>query len=145
MMQTGYSGANGNCPRYVCARAKQLYGGERGCQSLGGRRLEQRVLDEVFIVLAPAALAATAQALHDAEHNTPPPCGRSPWQSSGPGSKPSGPAGNTTPSNRRTASSLEPWNAPWRPNSACSAKPSGTCSLSKPAAQSSSPRTSWPG
>ncbi|MGH8930938.1 MAG: recombinase family protein, partial [Egibacteraceae bacterium] len=67
MMQTGYSGTNGNCPRYVCARAKQLYGGERGCQSLGGRRLEQRVLDEVLTVLAPAALAATAAALGQAQ------------------------------------------------------------------------------
>jgi hypothetical protein len=67
MMQTGYSGTKGNCPRYVCARAKQLYGGEKGCQSLGGRRLEQRILAEVFAVLAPAALQATVQALRDAE------------------------------------------------------------------------------
>ncbi len=67
MMQTGYSGTNGNCPRYVCSRANQLYGGEHGCQSIGGRRLEQRVLDEVFEVLAPASLAATAQALRDTE------------------------------------------------------------------------------
>jgi excisionase family DNA binding protein len=67
LMQTGYSGTKGNCPRYVCARAKQLYGGETGCQSLGGRRLENRVLEEVFAVLEPAALAATVQALGDAE------------------------------------------------------------------------------
>jgi excisionase family DNA binding protein len=67
MMQTGYSGTHGNSPRYVCGRAKQLYGGERGCQSLGGKRLEQRVLAEVFTVLAPAALDATVQALRDAE------------------------------------------------------------------------------
>lgn len=67
MMQTGYSGTKGNCPRYLCARAKQLYGGEQGCQSLGGRRLENRVLEEVFAVLEPAALSATAQALTDAE------------------------------------------------------------------------------
>jgi DNA invertase Pin-like site-specific DNA recombinase len=67
IMQTGYSGTSGDCPRYVCARAKQLYGTERGCQSLGGRRLEQHVLDEVFRVLEPAALAATAQALAHAE------------------------------------------------------------------------------
>jgi excisionase family DNA binding protein len=67
LMQTGYSGAKGNCPRYVCARAKQLYGGEKSCQSIGGRRLENRVLEEVFAVLEPAALAATAQALTDAE------------------------------------------------------------------------------
>jgi DNA invertase Pin-like site-specific DNA recombinase len=67
MMQTGYSGVRGNCPRYVCARAKQLYGGQKGCQSIGGRRLEQHVLDQMFAVLAPAALAATAQALADAQ------------------------------------------------------------------------------
>lgn len=67
MMQTSYSGTNGNSPRYLCARAKQLYGGEKSCQSIGGIRLEQRVLDEVFAVLEPAALAATAKALRDAE------------------------------------------------------------------------------
>jgi DNA invertase Pin-like site-specific DNA recombinase len=67
LMQTGYSGTNGNCPRYVCGRAKQLYGGEKTCQSIGGRRLEEHVLDEVFAVLQPAALAATGQALTDAE------------------------------------------------------------------------------
>jgi hypothetical protein len=67
MMMTGYSGAKGNCPRYLCARAKQLYGAETGCQSMGGRRLEARVLVEVFTVLAPAALTATAQALTDAD------------------------------------------------------------------------------
>jgi DNA invertase Pin-like site-specific DNA recombinase len=69
LMQTGYSGTKGNCPRYVCGRAKQLYGGEKGCQSLGGRRLENRILEEMFAVLEPAALAATAQALSDAEQS----------------------------------------------------------------------------
>ena len=67
MMQTGYSGTNGHSARYLCARAKQLYGGQKSCQSIGGRRLEQRVLEEVFAVLEPAALAATAKALCDAE------------------------------------------------------------------------------
>jgi len=67
MMQTGYSGANGNCPRYTCGRARQLYGSERMCQSFGGRKLEQRILDEMFAVLEPAALNATAKALADAE------------------------------------------------------------------------------
>jgi excisionase family DNA binding protein len=67
MMQTAYSGTKGNCPRYACARAAQLYGSDRHCQSLGGRRLEQRVLDEVFAVLEPASLAATAHALGHAE------------------------------------------------------------------------------
>jgi excisionase family DNA binding protein len=69
LMQTGYSGTKGNCPRYLCARAKQLYGGEKGCQSLGGRRLENRILEEMFAVLEPAALAATARALGDAERS----------------------------------------------------------------------------
>ena len=55
MMQIGYSGTKGNCPRYICGRDRQLYGAEQGCQSLGGRRLEHRVLDEVFAMLEPAA------------------------------------------------------------------------------------------
>ncbi|HEV8626756.1 MAG TPA: recombinase family protein [Acidimicrobiia bacterium] len=67
MMQVGYSGPGGNTARYLCARASQLYGGGRPCQNLGGRRLELRVLDEVFAALAPVALAATAKALSEAE------------------------------------------------------------------------------
>ena len=65
-MQTGYSGTKGNCPRYVCARGSSLWQ-RPACQSLGGRRLEQRVLDEVFAVLQPGSLAATAKALNDAD------------------------------------------------------------------------------
>jgi hypothetical protein len=67
IMQTAYSGTKGNCPRYVCARAKQLYAGEHVCQSIGGVRLENTVLDEIFAVLEPAALTATAQALAEAD------------------------------------------------------------------------------
>lgn len=67
MMQVGYSGTKGNCPRYVCGRAQQLYGNEKACQSLGGRRLEERVLEQVFQVLEPAALKATAKGLSEAE------------------------------------------------------------------------------
>src|SRR6478672_6069961 len=66
-MQTAYSGTKGNCPRYVCARAKQLYAGEHVCQSIGGVRLENTILDELFTVLEPAALTATAQALAEAD------------------------------------------------------------------------------
>ena len=66
-MQTGYSGTTGNSPRYVCARAKQLYAGEHVCQSIGGIRLEQVSLTELFKVLEPAALEATAKALAEAE------------------------------------------------------------------------------
>jgi len=69
MMQVAYSGKGGNVPRYLCARGHQLYGSAKSCQSLGGHRLEQRVLAEVFKVLEPAALAATAKALGEAEAN----------------------------------------------------------------------------
>ena len=67
IMQTGYSGTAGNSPRYVCARAKQLYAGERTCQSIGGVKLEQAILAELFKVLEPASLEATATALAQAE------------------------------------------------------------------------------
>src|SRR5947209_7069516 len=40
MMRVGYSGAKGNCPRYVCGQGRALYGSESACQSVGGRRLE---------------------------------------------------------------------------------------------------------
>jgi len=66
-MQVGYSGPSGNSPRYLCGRAKQLYGTEHGCQSIGGGRLEKTVLAQLFTILAPAALAATAAALSQAE------------------------------------------------------------------------------
>jgi DNA invertase Pin-like site-specific DNA recombinase len=67
IMQVGYSGPGGNSPRYLCGRAKQLYGTEHGCQSIGGGRLEKTVLQQLFAVLAPAALSATAAALAQAE------------------------------------------------------------------------------
>jgi DNA invertase Pin-like site-specific DNA recombinase len=67
IMQTGYSGTKGNSPRYVCARAKQLYAAERGCCSIGGGRLEKTILAELFAVLEPAALEATAKALAEAD------------------------------------------------------------------------------
>jgi hypothetical protein len=66
-MQTGYSGPKGNSPRYVCARAKQLYATERGCQSIGGGRLEKTVLAQLFAILEPASLEATAKALTEAD------------------------------------------------------------------------------
>ncbi len=70
MMRTGYdrSGRSGVRPRYYCA-AETTYLGRKApyCQSAGGRELEKAVLAEVFATLEPAALAATAQALADAE------------------------------------------------------------------------------
>ena len=67
IMQTGYSGPGGNSPRYLCGRAKQLYAAEHGCQSIGGGRLEKTVLAQLFAMLEPAALSATATALAEAE------------------------------------------------------------------------------
>ena len=49
-------------PRYVCGRAKQLYGGEHVCQSIGGRRLEKTVLDKMFAMLEPATLSGALRA-----------------------------------------------------------------------------------
>ena len=70
MMRTGYdrSGRSGIRPRYYCA-AETTYLGRKApcCQSAGGRELEKAVLAEVFTALEPAALAATARALADAE------------------------------------------------------------------------------
>jgi hypothetical protein len=70
IMRTGYdrSGNGGIRPRYYCA-AESTYLGRKAacCQSAGGRELEKAVLAEVFTALEPAALAATAQALADAE------------------------------------------------------------------------------
>jgi len=71
MMQVSYSGAKGNCARYLCGAARAMYQPGVPCQSLGGVRLEQRVLAEMFAVLEPAALTATAAALAEAEvHHT---------------------------------------------------------------------------
>jgi DNA invertase Pin-like site-specific DNA recombinase/predicted DNA-binding transcriptional regulator AlpA len=66
-MQTGYSGPRGNSPRYVCARGQQLYGSGPGCQSIGGGRLEHTVLEQLFAILEPASLEATAKALAEAD------------------------------------------------------------------------------
>ena len=64
MMQVGYTGPS-LVPRYACSRGSQLYGGER-CQSVGGRRIEQVVLDALFEALKPAAIEATLRALEHA-------------------------------------------------------------------------------
>ena len=66
-MLVGYSGPDGRVPRYLCAQGLRLYGSARSCQSLSGRRLEAAVVEEMFTVLQPAALAATAAALAEAE------------------------------------------------------------------------------
>ncbi len=66
MMQVGYSGHGGDAPRYVCGRGTQLYG-TPPCQSIGGVYLHRAVLEQLFQVLQPASLQATAHAMADAE------------------------------------------------------------------------------
>jgi hypothetical protein len=56
-MLVSYSGPDGRVPRYVCAQGLRLYGSARSCQSLSGRRLDAAVVEEMFTVLEPAALA----------------------------------------------------------------------------------------
>jgi len=65
MMQVGYSGHGGDAPRYLCGRGTQLYG-TPPCQSIGGACLHRAVLDQLFQVLEPASLEATAHAMADA-------------------------------------------------------------------------------
>ena len=66
MMQVGYSGHGGDAPRYVCGRGTHLYG-TPPCQSIGGVYLHRAVLEQLFQVLQPASLQATAHAMADAE------------------------------------------------------------------------------
>jgi DNA invertase Pin-like site-specific DNA recombinase len=66
MMQVGYSGHGGDAPRYVCGRGTQLYG-TPPCQSIGGACLHRAVLGQLFQVLQPASLEATARAMANAE------------------------------------------------------------------------------
>ena len=65
MMQVGYSGHGGDAPRYLCGRGTQLYG-TPPCQSIGGVYLHRAVLEQLFQVLQPASLEATARAMADA-------------------------------------------------------------------------------
>jgi DNA invertase Pin-like site-specific DNA recombinase len=66
-MLVNYSGPGGRVVRYVCAQGLRLYGSTHTCQSLSGHRLEAAVVEQMFTVLAPAALAATAAALVEAK------------------------------------------------------------------------------
>jgi excisionase family DNA binding protein len=68
MMRTGYQGSrHKHLPRYYCAAEGTYFGRRAYCQGVGGRQIEQAVVGEVLAVLEPAALAATAQALADAD------------------------------------------------------------------------------
>jgi DNA invertase Pin-like site-specific DNA recombinase len=60
-LQVSYSG-HSLSPRYRCTKAQAMYG-TAICQSVGGHRIEQLVLDAVFTALAPAAIDATLRAI----------------------------------------------------------------------------------
>jgi DNA invertase Pin-like site-specific DNA recombinase len=120
MMQVGYSGTTGNTPRYLCGRNKQLYGGERGCQSLGGANSRTGCSTR-------SSPCSSRPAWRRPPRRSPRPrptiVGTSPsssWPSSAPVSKPSGPVANSTPSSPRTAwspgLSSGPWRRLWRRN-----------------------------
>jgi DNA invertase Pin-like site-specific DNA recombinase len=64
LMQVVYHSSGS--PAYRCGRANQMYGA-RSCQRAGGRRLHETVLRELLAALAPAGLAATVQAMTDAQ------------------------------------------------------------------------------
>src|SRR3954465_1705860 len=64
-MQVGYSGTNGNVPRYLCVRGLILHGTGQSCQSLGGGRLDQAVANAFLEAVTPAAVGATAGALRE--------------------------------------------------------------------------------
>ncbi len=73
-MRSAYSGARsrqGYARRYYCdpREGEIAYNAPDGkeCQGLGGRQLDEAVLDEVFRVLEPAVISATAKALADQE------------------------------------------------------------------------------
>ncbi len=62
-MHVTYSGRSLS-PRYCCVRGRAFYG-TASCQSVGGRAVEQLVLEAVFRALAPAAIDATLRAIED--------------------------------------------------------------------------------
>jgi DNA invertase Pin-like site-specific DNA recombinase len=73
-MHSAYSGARGRegfAQRYYCdpriGRISRNGPDGHECQGLGGRQLDEAVLAEVFRVLEPAAITATARALADQE------------------------------------------------------------------------------
>jgi DNA invertase Pin-like site-specific DNA recombinase len=66
-MCSAYSGSRGGSRRYYCDPREGAIARVAECQGMGGRQLDEAVLEEVFKVLEPSALQATAQALERAE------------------------------------------------------------------------------
>jgi predicted DNA-binding transcriptional regulator AlpA len=66
-MQSAYSGNRGRARRYYCDPREGQVRAVAECQGMGGGQVDETVLDEVFRVLEPASLAATAKALERGE------------------------------------------------------------------------------
>ena len=70
MMQIGYSGPTGNCPAlFLRPDQAAVWQRSAGARAWAAADSSNRVLDEVFAVLEPASLAATAKALAEADVN----------------------------------------------------------------------------
>ena len=65
-MHSAYCGNRGRSRRYYCDPREGQVAQRAECQGLGGSQLDEAVLREVFQVLAPAAITATAKALGEA-------------------------------------------------------------------------------
>ena len=66
-MYSAYSGSRRSSRRYYCDPREGSIAGVAQCQGMGGRQLDEAVLDEVFKVLEPSFLQATVKALEQAE------------------------------------------------------------------------------
>jgi excisionase family DNA binding protein len=66
-MQVAYAGTGGKVRRYACVRGHVLHHTLKSCQSLGGGRLEQAIVDAFLEAVTPAGLAATAGAIGELE------------------------------------------------------------------------------
>jgi Recombinase zinc beta ribbon domain/Recombinase len=108
-MQVAYSGGGGRFPRYACVRGRDLHGTGRACQSLGGTRLDRAVAAAFLEAVTPAGVRASAGAIAELEASTRSASRASASRSSGPSSRPTGPAASSTPASPSTGWSPAPW------------------------------------
>lgn len=66
-MQVAYSGNGGNVPRYLCSVGHIMHHTGQTCGSLGGTRLDKAIASALLEAVTPAAVAATAGAIHELE------------------------------------------------------------------------------
>jgi excisionase family DNA binding protein len=66
-MQVAYSGNGGKVRRYACVRGHVLHHTESSCQTLGGGRLENAIVEAFLDAVTPAGVAATAGAIRELE------------------------------------------------------------------------------